>query len=140
MSNSLVIIVCGHPDLSESHQSALKFIENVYSTQGSISYVFFYAEATIIAKAPSHLDRNENSVKSCQLSQHWKALSKKYKFPLIACISAALKRGVIDDEGLADEDQSTSLKANLREGFQLEGFSFVAESINHQQKIIEFCG
>ncbi len=140
MSKSLVIIVSGHPDLSESHQSALKFIENVYSTQRSISYVFFYAEATIIAKAHFHLDRNKNSVKNYQLSQNWEALSKKYEFPLIACVSAALKRGVIDDEELADEDQPTSLKANLRDGFQLEGFSFVAESINHQQQIIEFCG
>lgn len=134
----MVIIVSGHPDFSHSHQSALKFIDTAFASNHRISYVFFYADATVVAK--SALDKNNNSGKCNHFSRAWEQLANKHQFALIACVSAALKRGVVDDEALSDEDESTAEKVNLHPGFQLEGFSFLAESIKHRHKIIEFCG
>ncbi len=140
MSTPMAVIVSGSPTLSEAHNSALHFIENVYSGPHRIDYVFFYADATQVAKSTPATESDNGSILIRELSQAWKKLGNRYQFPLIACVSAALKRGIIDDKELADQLQTKHLNKNLCDGFQLEGFSFLAESINNHQKIIEFCG
>ncbi len=115
------ILVHGDPLQSKSHLSAQKFITAIYQSSKKISRVFFYGDATSICG---------NFHTQNQLRHDWLALAKKYNFPLQACVTTAINRGVID----ALQSEDTVQPINLVKGFELEGLGMLAEAISTSNK------
>ncbi len=134
---SFSILVTGSPFQSGAHQSALRFAEAACLLGNSIEAVFFYGEAVLVAnKLIQPIE--STSKQQANLTQSWLALSIQQKIPLMACISTAIRRGIVDDDEVGSNDNIT--QPNLAEGFILAGLGELAEMTASSNKLIEFGG
>ena len=88
--------------------------------------VFFYQDAVMTANA--NLWRSEDEL---NITHAWQALN----IPLSVCVSAALNRGVSDEEN-AHRHKLTH--HNLASGFSLTGLGTLADAIDQSQHVIQF--
>ncbi|UAJ65023.1 sulfurtransferase complex subunit TusD [Candidatus Schneideria nysicola] len=85
------IMVTGGVYGSQRSIHALQFSKALLKKQHLIKSIFFYQEGVYNAYQITSLDHNH-----IDLFNNWKALSKKYHIKLNVCISAAIRRGIID--------------------------------------------
>lgn len=88
--------------------------------------VFFYQDAVMIAN--KNLWRSEDEL---NITNAWQELA----IPLSVCVSAALNRGVSDEEN-ATRHQLTH--NNLASGFTLTGLGTLADAIDQSQHVMQF--
>lgn len=88
--------------------------------------VFFYQDAVSIANASIWRAEDEMNLTSA-----WQNLN----VPLPVCVSAALNRGITDDENAARHQLQHS---NLAEGFQLTGLGTLADAITQARHVVQF--
>lgn len=78
---------------------------------------------------------NEPSVDEFDLLSAWKQLNEKNKVKLYVCLSAASRRGIIEDEKISN----TKIKnGNFASFFQSSGLLELAHSIKISDRIIQF--
>lgn len=121
MSLSYVLVINSEVT-SQGAFSAYEFANELVKQGHTITQVFFYQGISVTSGliAPASDEIN--------ITNLWQAFSAKYNVPLISCISASLRRGVVD-EVVSNEHHLTS--HNLATGFTLGGLGeFVTASAN----------
>jgi tRNA 2-thiouridine synthesizing protein D len=110
--------------------SALGFAKAALARGHSIARVFFYYDAVAIANALSVAPQGEPDV-----AAQWSAFGREHDVELIACIAAALRRGIVD----ATEAARYELGAhNLREPFRLLGLGQFVEMAASADRVVTF--
>ena len=88
------LLVQGAPFSTAAAQSACAFARAALAAGHSVGSVFFYKDAAAIG--------NRFATDDAGVRDGWKALAAEGGFELMVCISAAGRRGVIENESVAD--------------------------------------
>lgn len=116
--------------ITSSPQSIMAWhaLETVKSFQkkNEAFQVFFYQDGVYVANA---LNWVTDDLKN--LTREW----QKLKIQLPVCVSAALNRGITDDQNAQRHQLSQS---NLAQGFELVGLGILAEYVQHATRIVHF--
>lgn len=124
------IVVSGAPYGSQSASSAYQFCAAALLAGHEITGVFFYQEG--IHNASQLVSPATDEV---NLPDFWAALAKQYKFPLEVCVSASLRRGVVNKQ----EASLLSLSQfNVKAPFVLSGLGQLAELSADCDRLVQF--
>jgi len=88
--------------------------------------VFFYQDGVMVANSLQWLPDDQRS-----LTHEWQKLNIR----LPACVSAALARGITDEQNAQRHQIS---QYNLAQGFELVGLGELADAVQSAQRLIQF--
>ncbi len=126
----LAIIVYGSPTVSRSHSSALRFARAALTAGHEIVRVFFYHDAVVVGGSLNVVPQDEVDV-----GQAWADLARHGSVELCICISAALRRGVLDETEAERYERSA---ANVRAPFQIVGLGQLTAATIDADRVITF--
>ena len=124
------ILVTSNPASHESASSAYQFCSAALKSGHKVSGVFFYLDGVLTANSLISPASDE-----VNLSESWAKLASEYQFPLEVCVSAALRRGVVNQQEAEQLDLSNY---NLRSPFVLSGLGQLAELSANCDRLIQF--
>ena len=124
------ITVHGAPFSSSAALSAYRFAEAALAVGHVIPRVFFYHDAVRTGDGLSVPPQEENSV-----VDRWAELSEKHGVELAVCISASLKRGVLNDEA---RDRYDKPATNLHPAYTIVGLGQLIDVIVGADRFISF--
>lgn len=124
------VVVTGAPYGSQSASSAYQFCAAAASAGHDIAGVFFYQEGVLNASQLVSPATDE-----VNLPERWAALATQYKFPLEVCVSASLRRGVVDEQ---EAEQLSLAQFNLKAPFVLSGLGQLAELSAGCDRLVQF--
>ncbi len=128
MSLNYVLVV--NSEISQQGAfSAYQFACELVKQEHQINQVFFYQGISITNGLVSPATNEINT------TTLWTDFAKKHNVPLISCISASLRRGVVD-ENVAKEQKLTH--ANLAQGFELAGLGEFVTASAHADRLVQF--
>lgn len=126
-----VLLVTGPVYGTQQATSAYQFSQAVIEEGHQIESIFFYREGIhnankLISPASDEFD----------LVRAWQQLAEQQNIILNVCVSAALRRGVIDHKEA--ELREILTVANLQSGFVLSGLGSLAEAMLTCDRVIQF--
>lgn len=124
------IVVSGAAYGSQGSSSAYQFCNAAAAAGHEIAGVFFYQEGVLNANqlvSPANDEIN--------LPDFWASLANEYQFPLEVCVSASLRRGIMDQQ----EASLLSINQfNLKPPFVLSGLGQLAELSAGCDRLVQF--
>jgi tRNA 2-thiouridine synthesizing protein D len=123
------VLVINSEVTSQAAYSAYQFACELIDQQHIISQVFFYQGISITNALVSPASDEINS------TALWQSFAKQHNVALISCISASLRRGVVDDT-VATEQHLAS--ANLADGFILGGLGEFVTASASSDRLVQF--
>jgi len=124
------VVVTGSPYGSQSASSAYQFCATAISVGHQIMGVFFYQEGVLNASQLVSPATDE-----VNLPDLWATLATKHGFPLEVCVSAALRRGVVDQQ---EAEQLALVQFNVKPPFVLSGLGQLAELSARCERLVQF--
>lgn len=124
------VVVSGAPYGSQSASSAYQFCAAAAQAGHEIVGVFFYQEGVLNANQLVSPATDE-----INLPDFWAQLALQYKFPLEVCVSAALRRGVVNEQ---EAKQLALAQFNLKAPFVLSGLGQLAELSAKCDRLVQF--
>jgi len=124
------VVVSGAPYGSQSASSAYQFCAAAARAGHKIVGVFFYQEGVLNASQLVSPATDE-----INLPDLWAQLALHYKFPLEVCVSAALRRGVVNEQ---EAKQLALAQFNLKAPFVLSGLGQLAELSAKCERLVQF--
>lgn len=124
------IVVSGAPYGSQSASSAYQFCAAAAQAGHEIAGVFFYQEGVLNANQLVSPATDE-----VNLPDLWAQLAQQYAFPLEVCVSAALRRGVVNEQ---EAKQLALAQFNLKTPFVLSGLGQLAELSAKCDRLVQF--
>jgi len=124
------LVVSGAPYGSQSASSAYQFCAAALLAGHEVAGVFFYQEGVLNANQLVSPATDE-----INLPDFWAALATQHHFPLEVCVSASLRRGVIDSQEAA---QLSLAQFNLKSPFVLSGLGQLAELSARCDRLLQF--
>lgn len=97
------------------------------SSEHSITQIFFYQEGVLNANEYVYPANDEFN-----LVEAWKNLAQHYQVELNVCVSAAQRRGVVDEASSHGKDN------NLATGFILAGLAEFSQAILKSDRVVSF--
>jgi len=127
---NLNILVTGSVYSSQSAYSALKFCHAAIAQGHHIAQVFFYRDAVSQAsRLIVPLDDEFNCI------DEWATFAKDNDVPLVACVSAAERRGILNAE---QADEFAKDADNLHPVFQIEGLGVLHDASLSSDRTVTF--
>jgi tRNA 2-thiouridine synthesizing protein D len=127
---SFLILLHGSAYANQSSRSALKYAQAVITKGHELKAVFFYSEAVYHANSLAIIPADEANV-----AYGFKQLNTDSNIPLLLCVTAAEKRGVID----AQQAQTEAFEHhNLDESFTVAGLAEMAGLAGECDHLIQF--
>ena len=124
------VVVSSAPYGAQGASSAYQFCASAVKAGHEIVGVFFYQEGVLNASqlvSPASDEIN--------LPDFWVELATENKFPLEVCVSASLRRGIVNQV----EAQQLALKQfNLKAPFVLSGLGQLAELSAVADRLVQF--
>lgn len=107
------IVITGAPYESQAPYSALEFVRTALVLGHEVTQVFFYQGAVAVANSLTTPLTDEFNA-----TDQWVELSQEQGVPLVVCVSAAERRGVLNKEQQQDLGKSGF---NVHVAFAIEG-------------------
>ncbi len=124
------VLINSNPDTNPNALTAYRFVEAALLAGHQIVRVFFYKDGVYHAFAYRTLADDE-----LDLSRKWQTLTEQYALDLVVCISAAQRRGLLNE----DEAKRQNKRDNdLAEGFRIGGLGQLLEALLEADRFIEF--
>jgi tRNA 2-thiouridine synthesizing protein D len=127
---NISLLVMSAPTASQNAQSALRFAQTVAKSEHNLSGIFFYLEGVYNANCLQINVADETS-----LFASWCALAEDYSCPLLVCVTAASKRGILSEVDAQDNDIH---HFNLKLPFQSVGLGEFAKLLHASDRLIQF--
>jgi len=124
------ILVTGNPASSQSASAAYQFCSAALSAGHTINGIFFYLDGVLNA---NHLINPATD--EINLPDLWASLALEHDFPLEVCVSASLRRGVINQQ---EAEQLGLLHHNVKPPFVLSGLGQLAELSASCDRLVQF--
>lgn len=124
-----VVVSCA-PYGGQGASSAYQFCHAALKAGHEIVGVFFYQDGVLNANqlvSPANDEIN--------LPEYWSQLSIENKFPLEVCVSASLRRGIVNQ---TEAEQLALSQYNLKSPFVLSGLGQLAELSSRADKLVQF--
>ena len=118
------------PFSCEASDSAYRFAVAALAGEHTLYRIFFYQDGVYNGTALSCPPQDE-----VNLPQRWADLAKKHDIDMVACISTALKLGLLDVAEMTRYEQPAS---NLREEFTLSGLGQLIDAAQNSDRLISF--
>lgn len=127
---SFLVMVHSDSYANQSSRSALKYAEAVVCRGHILKAVFFYQDGVYHANAltvipPDELDTREG----------FKTLNRKHRVPLLLCVTAAEKRGIINEQQATAESLT---QFNIDHAFTVAGLAEMAAIAADTDYIVQF--
>lgn len=124
------LLISGGLYNTQAAYSAYQFAQSAVAAGHAISQVFFYQDAAAHGTALSlPLSDEFNAVDA------WSGIAKQYSIPLVVCISAAERRGIVGKE----QAQEAGLKMNnLHPAFTIEGLGSLHQASIEADRTVTF--
>ncbi len=131
MSLRYCLMVTGPAYGTQPASSALQFAEALLAAGHRLDRVFFYQDGVYNANRYTSPAGDEKDI-----VREWRRFGQTHGVALDVCVSAALRRGVIDnDQGGGAAEHAGS---NLQQGFMLSGLGTLAQSLLECDRFIQF--
>lgn len=124
------ILVTGNPASNQRASSAYQFCHAALTAGHSICGVFFYLDGVLTAN-----DLISPATDEVNLSVLWAKLAEQYQFPLEVCVSASLRRGIVNQQ---EANELGLNNYNLKSPFVLSGLGQLAELSADCDRLIQF--
>lgn len=108
--------------------TSLNFIEAAIKQGVKVTGVFFYQDGVTNANALISYPSDETN-----LMQQWQKLAEQYQVPLYLCVSAAEKRGILDEVSAKQVD----VESNLASPFIVAGLGELVTLTSQADKTIQ---
>lgn len=129
-STKIAVLVSSAPYGSQGSATAYQFCVSALQAGHEIVGVFFYQEGVLNANqlvSPSTDEVN--------LPDFWAKLAIQSNFPLEVCVSASLRRGVVNQ---VEAEQLSLEQFNLNPPFTLSGLGQLAELSAGADRLVQF--
>lgn len=124
------LLVCAAPQSGEAASSAYRFAEAALAAGHSIERLFFYGEGAHNASRLTVMPQDE-----ANLPARWDALIRKNKLASTACVSSAIRRGVVD----AAESARHELDAvSCYESSEIGGLGQLLDAMSRADRVVSF--
>ena len=120
------------PYSSQSSHSAYSFALAILESGHSLYRVFFYHDAVHTASSLTTPPQDE-----INLTELWRTLAKAHNVDLVVCISAALKRGLLNQEEAIRYEKETF---NLAKNYEISGLGQLVDAAVTSDRLITFGG
>ena len=127
---TISLLVMSAPGASQNVQSALRFAQTVAQSEHQLKGIFFYADGVLNANFLQVFPADEQAIYSA-----WTSLATQYQCPLLVCVTAASKRGVLSQTDASDNDLK---QFSLQAPFEAVGLGELAELFHSSDKVIQF--
>lgn len=127
---NFAILINSAPYTSQASQSAYLFANAIIAKKYQIQQVFFYLDGVYHANKFIYSPTDE-----MQLISAWDTLAKQGQFELVICSSAALKRGVINED-LAQQYGKTDV--NFNQSFKMASLTQLLDAACKADRFIIF--
>lgn len=117
------ILVMGPAYGTQASYCAYQFCQSLLTSSHNIKSIFFYADGTYNANRFVNPANDE-----VDIVRNWQDFSEKYHVPLLVCISAAQRRGILNEAN----------RNNMAPLFQCVGLGDLSESIAQSDRVIQF--
>lgn len=117
------IVVNEGPGAHQASNSAYNFARAVLDCGHEIYRVFFYHDGVHNAARPTDPPQDERNI-----TLHWSQLAKEYNLDLVACVTAAKRRGAAEQTG----------QDNIADGFRVSGLGQLIDAGIHADRLISF--
>lgn len=124
---SLVIYA---PSSSQSSRSALKFARAALQGGHEIHRVFFYNNGVYLANNQSISAQDEPNI-----TDEWATLAQAHTLDLVVCITAALRRGLLDD---AEADRYDKQAVTIAPPFTVSGLGQLIDASVSADRLVTF--
>lgn len=124
------LVVSSGPYGSQGASSAYQFCSSAIEAGHQIVGVFFYQQGVLNASelvSPASDEIN--------LPDLWAKLAIQHQFPLEVCVSASLRRGIVNE---VEAEQLSLTQFNLKAPFVLSGLGQLAEISAAADKVVQF--
>ena len=127
---SFTILVTQAPFDTQNAYSAFRFAEAVCASEHVLEGVFFYQSGVMNSNAfqSGHSDE-------LNMYQKWVSLHSDHNVPLQVCVTAANRRGVINEE---DAKELDTPHFNLQPPFSEVGLGDLMELLNLSDRMVQF--
>lgn len=126
---SFTILINAAPFSQQGAHSAYQFAKAVLSKGHKIVRIFFYGDGIYNGNDFSRLPQDETN-----LIFQWQKLAEEHGLELVICVSAALRRGVLDNIEAERQDKISNLAA----GFTISGLGQLIDAIAQSDRFIVF--
>jgi len=124
------LLISGGLYNTQAAYSAYQFAQSALAAGHTISQVFFYQDGATHGTALSlPLSDEFNAVDA------WSAIAQQHSIPLVACISAAERRGIVGDEQASEAGLKTK---NLHSAFVIEGLGSLQQASFEADRTVTF--
>lgn len=124
------LLVTAAPYSQQGAATALRFAQAALQAGHTIERVFFFRDGIHNASNLSVVPQDEVNVPAA-----WQTFCREQQIDTVACVSAALRRGVLD----ARESQRHRLPAaNMADSMQIGGLGLLTEAIIHADRVVTF--
>ena len=127
----LAVQINTSPYQNQGADTAFRFIQAALAKGHSVDRVFFYFDGIYNAFGQSSPPDDENHPVT-----RWSKLAKEKAIDLVVCVSAAQRRGLLDQE----EAHRRGVESGLAEGFRISGIGQWVESAIKADRLIVFGG
>ena len=128
--SSFTLLVSKAPFDKQEPYSAYRFAKAVLMAGHQLNGVFFYQSG--VANSNSFQSGHSDEINMYQL---WCELATQYQVPLQVCVTAANRRGVINNEDAQDRDLS---HFNLSAPFTEVGLGELVALLNSSDRLVQF--
>lgn len=128
MKFSLVIYAA--PYSAEAAGSAYRFAKAALDEGHEIYRLFFYSDGVHNTNSLSVSAQDE-----FDLPEHWHKLIERYDLDSVACVSSAIKRGVVN----AQESERHELDAvSIQSSTDIAGLGQLIDAVLHSDRLLQF--
>ncbi|MCL6268807.1 sulfurtransferase complex subunit TusD [Sansalvadorimonas sp. 2012CJ34-2] len=124
------LVIHGAPASSQSCQTALSFARAALNRGHKIARAFFFRDAVHIGSGLTVAPQGE-----ADLHKAWKELAEEHEIDLVICISAALKRGLVDEREARRYDK---VSHNIDAPFNFSGLGQLIDGAATSDHVITF--
>lgn len=124
------ILITSAPHEGQEAQKALAFANQLLADGHDIENIFFYGSGVLHANG-FMLETGDEFFPY----KHFVDLAQAHTIPLLVCVTAAVKRGVVSELEAKDNGLSGS---NLREPFQQVGLGAFFTALHDCDKLVQF--
>ena len=124
------IVVYAAPYSSEAATTALRFSRALLEAGHEIYRLFFFSDGVHNASSLAITPQDEINVQ-----KQWEKLIRAYDIDSVACVSSAIKRGILNDtESRRHEVDAVS----IRESSEIAGLGQLIDAALHSDRVVNF--
>ncbi|MCB1670699.1 MAG: sulfurtransferase complex subunit TusD [Gammaproteobacteria bacterium] len=124
------IVIHSAPYASEGASSALRFCQAVLAEGHEIYRLFFFRDGVHNLTRLAVVAQDETS-----LQDAWEELIREHRLDAVACVTSALKRGIIDSQEANRYDKAAS---NLSELVSISGLGQLVDAVQNSDRVLNF--